>query len=174
MIWYVTPTLIYFFFTIHLSMTPYLYSIHIFARFSARQIKTYQKKPAIAQSRLIHQSDKASLRSSCLRLPHTHTSWLCVLFSFTHVDDDDYSCEVFFFLPWAFPLKQRVSPSLSTTRYSALSHQTVSDAPQWWQPKHRLCIPSLSPRLELDWCRLLTGGCQWLWCLKWNMCKWRG
>ena len=53
---------------------------------------------------------------------------------------------MFFFLPlqqWGGPHCQHWD--------SALSHQTVSGAPQQWQPKHCLCVSSLSPRLEPDW-----------------------
>lgn len=57
--------------------------------------------------------------------------------------------KLFFFFPFivCFYCSSK-EPSLSTLRHCALSHQTVSGAAQGWQPKHCLCIPSLSPRWE--------------------------
>lgn len=44
------------------------------------------------------------------------------------------------------------------------------------RPKKKscLCVCSVSPALAHDWCRLLTGGCQRLCCVKWSVCRWRG
>lgn len=62
-----------------------------------------------------------------LSVPRSRRLIMCAVL-FTHLDDDGDSSEVFFF-PVALPLQQWEAPSLSTPRYSPLSHQTDSDAP---------------------------------------------